>query len=66
VVQPIAAASILIVVNGSATILPDGGNEEKIEKGDVLLLPQQLGAKLNEKSDDFLAFRAYTPPPKEK
>nr|CAD2198077.1 unnamed protein product [Meloidogyne enterolobii] len=66
VVQPIAAASILIVVNGSATILPNEGNEEKIEKGDVLLLPQQLGAKLNEKSDDFLAFRAYTPPPKEK
>uniref|UniRef100_A0A1I8BZQ7 AraC family transcriptional regulator n=1 Tax=Meloidogyne hapla TaxID=6305 RepID=A0A1I8BZQ7_MELHA len=63
VVHPIAAASILIVVNGSATIIPNEGNGEKIEKGDVLFLPQQIEAKLSEKFDNFLAFRAHTPVP---
>jgi outer membrane biosynthesis protein TonB len=63
VIQPIAAASIFIVVNGSATLISKEGNEEKIEKGDVLFFPQKIEAKLSDKCDNFLAFRAFTPLP---
>lgn len=57
----IPAASIMIIITGKATLTSEEDQEEEIEKGDVLLIPQLFEAKIEEKSKDFLAFRAFTP-----
>lgn len=57
----IPAASIMIIITGKATLTSEEDQKEEIEKGDVLLIPQLFEAKIEEKSKDFLAFRAFTP-----
>uniref|UniRef100_A0A915NKL2 Phosphomannose isomerase type I helical insertion domain-containing protein n=1 Tax=Meloidogyne floridensis TaxID=298350 RepID=A0A915NKL2_9BILA len=62
ILQSIQAASIMIIISGKALLILEKENlKEEIIKGDILFIPQLFEAKIEEKSEDFLAFRAFTP-----
>uniref|UniRef100_A0A914MHL0 mannose-6-phosphate isomerase n=1 Tax=Meloidogyne incognita TaxID=6306 RepID=A0A914MHL0_MELIC len=62
ILQSIQAASIIIIISGKAILILEKENlKEEIIKGDILFIPQLFEAKIEEKSEDFLAFRAFTP-----
>lgn len=52
----------MIIISGKALLILEKENlKEEIIKGDILFIPQLFEAKIEEKSEDFLAFRAFTP-----
>nr|CAD2184682.1 unnamed protein product [Meloidogyne enterolobii] len=62
ILQSIQAASIMIIISGKALLILEKENlKEEIVKGDILFIPQLFEAKIDEKSEDFLAFRTFTP-----
>jgi ethanolamine utilization protein EutQ (cupin superfamily) len=55
----------MIIIEGEAKQMHSGNNDiGSIERGDVLFIPQLVKCTFTEPSEDFLAFRAFTPPPK--
>uniref|UniRef100_A0AC35UEH5 Mannose-6-phosphate isomerase n=1 Tax=Rhabditophanes sp. KR3021 TaxID=114890 RepID=A0AC35UEH5_9BILA len=60
VLNNVGAASILVVIGGSATIM--GSTEVTLSRGEVLLAPAtESSPKITDISDDFLCYRAYKP-----
>lgn len=56
----VASGSIFIVIKGNAQ-LQFYDKFETIQKGDVLFLPQQFSSSLSNQSEEFQAYRAFTP-----
>ncbi|KAF7638844.1 Mannose-6-phosphate isomerase [Meloidogyne graminicola] len=61
ILPSIPAASIMIIIRGEAILLLKNDKKEEIKEGNVLFIPQLFEGKIEEKSKDFLAFRAFTP-----
>lgn len=51
----------MIIIRGEAILLLKNDKKEEIKEGNVLFIPQLFEGKIEEKSKDFLAFRAFTP-----
>jgi mannose-6-phosphate isomerase len=58
----IKSSSIFIVVEGKATLKAVSVPDMKVTKGDVVFTAAKLSEISIDASEDFLAFRAFTPP----